>query len=289
MGAPMAPHSTRSLWLRLLAAAAIAAIALLLQRTVLDPAPDAAERSGSVVREASFDSELLGREMPVRVIVPPGARDGKRGLVVFLHGRGSEQPLDPELFDGLARQGGAAPVVAFPGGGGESYWHDRDSGEWGSYVLDELVPWLIRRFDIAPERVAIGGISMGGFGAFNLARQRPDAFCAVAGHSPAIWEEAGDTAPGAFDDAEDFARNDVLAALAADPPPLAGKRTWVDAGSEDPFAPAAAKLHGILDSAPGRAAHRSWPGDHESSYWRGNWRAYMRFYAEALKDCGREA
>jgi len=37
----------------------------------------------------------------------------------------------------------------------------------------------------------------------------------VGGHSAALWEDAGASAPGAFDDAEDFARNDVFAAARA--------------------------------------------------------------------------
>jgi aminodeoxyfutalosine deaminase len=36
-------------------------------------------------------------------------------------------------------------------------------------------------------------------------------FCAVGVQSPALWLSAGETAPGPFDDAEDYERNDVLA------------------------------------------------------------------------------
>jgi S-formylglutathione hydrolase FrmB len=58
--------------------------------------------------------------------------------------------------------------------------------------------------------VAIGGISMGGFGALNLARLDPRRFCAVGGHSAALWASGADSAAGAFDDAADFSRNDVI-------------------------------------------------------------------------------
>jgi S-formylglutathione hydrolase FrmB len=49
---------------------------------------------------------------------------------------------------------------------------------------------------------------VGGFGAYDLARLNPGRFCAVGGHSPALWRSGGETAPGAVDDAEDFARHD---------------------------------------------------------------------------------
>jgi enterochelin esterase-like enzyme len=288
MSERLAPHSNASLAWRVVLAAAIVALAVLLDRTVLDDSPADGELRGSTVREIVIDSRALAREMPATVVIPPGPREGSRALVVFLHGRGSDQPLHPEMTDALIRQGGKAPILALPGGGGDSYWHDREAGPYGTYVLDELIPRLVRRFGVDPGRVAIAGISMGGFGAFNLARQQPDRFCSVAGHSPAVWEAAEDTAPGAFDDAEDFARNDVLTAVAAEPGPLEGMRTWVDVGEDDPFAPAATKLYEALEASGARASYRLWPGGHETDYWRGNWRAYARFYAETLAECGRE-
>ncbi len=176
--------------------------------------------------------------MPVKVVVPPGARDGRRSLLVFLHGRGEDEKsyLVEPMFRALAKAGGKAPVVAFPEGGPDSYWHDRDDGEWGSYVLDEVVPEIAERFEIEPERIAIGGISMGGFGALDIAAIDPDRFCAVGAHSPAIWENAGDTASGAFDNDEDFDRHDVFTELGPPGDPLAGKRVWLDVGGDDPFA-----------------------------------------------------
>jgi S-formylglutathione hydrolase FrmB len=50
---------------------------------------------------------------------------------------------------------------------------------------------------------------MGGYGAYALARLDPRRLCAVGGHSPAIWTAYGDAEQGAFDNASDFARNNV--------------------------------------------------------------------------------
>jgi S-formylglutathione hydrolase FrmB len=49
-----------------------------------------------------------------------------------------------------------------------------------------VIPQVTRRFGTDRRRVAIGGISMGGFGAYDLARLNPGRFCAVGGHSPAL-------------------------------------------------------------------------------------------------------
>lgn len=287
---------TRSgLALRALAAALVVVAAAAIESLLLDSGPQASTTSGARVIEWSVDSELLGEELPVEVAIPRGARDGRRSLLVFLHGRGDDESsyLSDEMFEALDRQGGRAPVVAFPRGGPDSYWHDRGSGAWGSYVLEELLPALVRRYDIEPDRIAIGGISMGGFGAFDIARQEPFVlsggkearFCAVGGHSPAIWEQASETAPGAFDDEQDFAEHDVISLLGPPASPLEGKRFWLDVGDEDPFAEANETLAARLSAGGAQGRLYVGEGGHESSYWRANWRRYMHFYARALKKC----
>lgn len=282
------PHSARYVLLRVLGALLILGGAVALKQTILTDDAEALQTFGAKIKEVTIDSELLGEEMPAEVVVPESAQQGRRrSLVVFLHERGGDESsyLDDELLRTLDRTGSDAPIIAFPRGGPDSYWHDRDDGAWGSYVLDEVVPRLRRRFDVKPGRVALAGISMGGYGAFNLARQQPEKFCAVAGHSPAVWERAGDTAPGAFDDEADFAANDVIAAISSGSA-LQGKRTWIDVGTDDPFADADRALQGALLRTGARTERRlSWSGGHESAYWGDHWRSYVRFYERSLTAC----
>ena len=285
---PLPRYSRSALALRLLAALAVIAAAVGARELLLDDEPSSSDLRGArVIDDFEFESELIGESLPVRIVIPRGARDGRRSLLVFLHGRGDDEAayLDDEMFRALARQGGRAPVVAFPRADPDSYWHDRESGQWGSYVLDELTPELIERFDIEPERVAIGGISMGGFGALDIARQDPEAFCAVGGHSPAVWTDPGERAPGAFDDDADFEAHDVISLVSSTAAPFDGKRVWIDVGSEDPFAEANDELVRGLREGGARVGYRSWPGAHEDAYWDQHWAQYMRFYATALKQC----
>ena len=99
-----------------------------------------------------------------------------------------------------------------------------------------MIPRVVKRFGVDPQRIAIGGISMGGFGAFDIALHHPGMFCAVGGHSPALWFEGGETAPGAFDDAADFEANDVVGTVQEDPEAFGDARVWIDYGTEDPSA-----------------------------------------------------
>ena len=269
-----------------LAVLATAAVYLTLTASVFAPV----DEHGARVVHMNVHSQAVGRELGVNVVVParPGPR-GRRPLLVFLHGRGGSEETftgNEAVYEGLAGLGRRAPIVAFPDGGVHSYWHDRADGDWGRYVMQEVIPKVVRRFGVDPREVAIGGISMGGFGAYDLALKHPRRFCAVGGHSPALWFEGGETAPGAFDDAADFARNDVVGMVRGNPDAFAGMRVWNDYGDEDPFRPYDEGFVDYLRQDGTDPSSHSWHGGHDSAYWNAHWAAYLRFYANALSGCG---
>ncbi len=280
------PHSTRTIVLRVLGALAVIAVAFAVQRLWLS---DEAARDtfGARVQKIEIDSKLLDKTLPVRVVVPRRTPSKDRPLLIFLHGRGEDERsylVDP-MFEALADLRDRAPVAAFPFGGTNSYWHNRDSGQWAAYVLSELIPKLIRRYDISPRKIAIGGISMGGYGAFAISRLSPERFCAIGGHSPAIWENAGETADGAFDDAADFERNNIIEAAKLKPNPYRKTRLWIDAGDDDPFLAGDQAFQQALQDSGLDPIVRGSSGGHDSEYWNGNWREYLGFYARALNNC----
>lgn len=260
---------------------------LVLEATVFAPV----DRHGATVVGVTIHSRDVGEDLGVEVVVPAGDSGHTRGrpLLVFLHGHGGSDTTfteDEAFFRALASLGRRAPVVAFPDGGEDSYWHDREDGRWGSYVTGEVIPTVIRRFRLDPHRVAIGGISMGGFGAYDIALDHPGRFCAVGGHSPALWLEGGATAPGAFDDAEDFERNDVIGTVRADPGAFGPIPIWNDYGTEDPFLIGDVAFEEALEAGGADLSAHEWHGGHEQSYWDRHWGAYLRFYASALAHCG---
>jgi enterochelin esterase-like enzyme len=243
----------------------------------------AVDTRGAELRHITIQSRFAHRDLRATLVQPAGATEG-RPLLVFLHGRGDkgeDSNVNDAFFKALAAQGDKAPAVAFPNGGNHGYWHDRRGAKWARYVLDEVIPRAIRELHADPKRIAIGGISMGGFGALDLGRLHPRRFCAVGAHSPALWQTAGETAPGAFDDAQDFARHDVVGAARRNPGLFKGTPVWLDAGSADPFQPG----DRALDRALATVRLRTYPGAHEGAYWRAHYGAYLRFYANALARC----
>ncbi len=273
----------RAVALTALVAIAALGVYLALNATVLAPV----DKHGSRFVHLDLHSRAVGRDLGVNVIVPKQAGPaGKRWLMVMLHGRGgNESSFNDQVFEHLGEVHGKAPVYVFPDGGDHGYWHNRAEGDWGDYVMDEVIPTVVKRFGVDPHRVAIGGISMGGFGALNFALQHPGRFCAVGGHSPALWLEASETAPGAFDDEADFERNDVIGTVEANPGAFGATKVWVDYGETDDFHPYDETFVAAMEASEADFTHHSWPGGHEGSYWDAHWPQYQRFYVGALKDC----
>jgi S-formylglutathione hydrolase FrmB len=213
----------------------------------------------------TLHSRLTRRDLHEILVVP---RHHGSWLLVLLHGKsaGPSQFLSQPFFDTLAALGTRAPDVLLLDGGGDSYWHDRADGAWGSMVLREAIPAGVRRTHL--RRIALGGISMGGYGALLLG-SRNRAYCAVGVQSPALWLTAGATAPGAFDDAQDYERNDVFELRP--PRPL-----WIDLGASDPF-------HGASLAYARRARVRAhvWPGGHDVGFWDAHMSEFLRFFARA--------
>jgi pimeloyl-ACP methyl ester carboxylesterase len=188
----------------------------------------------------------------------------------------------------LAGLGARAPIVTFPYGGDHSYWHNRADGAWATYVVEEVIPRVAHQYDGEEDRVAVGGISMGGLGAFDLALHFPDRFCAVGGHAPALWQTGADTAAGRL------RRRGGLRA----------QRRHRDGGVKpgavhEPAGVAGRRCRGPVPAGrPGlrrRAASRRGPGHDQAGsagrsrgdYWNSHWGEYLRFYAQALAHCNR--
>ncbi len=75
---------------------------------------------------------------------------------------------------------------------GLSWWTDRIWPEFDSkisveaYVLKHVLPFVAERWQSAPPRLALLGVSMGGQGALRMAYKHPNLFPTVAAISPAV-------------------------------------------------------------------------------------------------------
>jgi hypothetical protein len=242
--------------------------------------------AGPLVR-GSFDSAArLGTRVGWAVSHPPGTDpDSRTGLpvVLVLHGRGVDHTAAfRENYLGLghvlaaAVRAGVPPFAVAAVDGGDSYWHPRATGEDASAMLTgEFLPLLAERgLDVS--RIGLLGWSMGGYGSLRLAGRLGAARVAgVAAESPALWRHYGDSAPGAFDDAADFARHTVFGRQHD----LAGIAVRVDCGQSDPFYDATRRyVRGFRDRPAGGFQR----GGHKTGYWRRMAPAQLAFLGGSL-------
>ena len=269
----------RGALLAALLSAAVVVVVVAALASVSSPRP--VHTDGARISHLTIASRFVHGKMELTLVTPAGG-GAHRPLLVFLHGvfYDNNSQLADQMFTALRALGTRAPDIAFPYGD-QSYWHNRADGAWGSYVLDEVIPKSLKVLGADPHRVAIGGISMGGFGAYALARLEPGRFCAIGGHSAAMYTTYGDEDPGAFDNASDFARNDVIAAARANPTLYGHAQLWLDGGAGDPFHAADEQLASAL-----HIQMHVWPGGHDFTYWNAHWSDYLGFYAHALATCG---
>ncbi len=129
------------------------------------------------------------------VLLPDGydEQPGRRWPVLYLlHGvgDGAGQWLDRRKGDARVRAAGFPGIIVMPEGG-RGYYTDawlggaRSKVNWERYLLDEVVPAMESRYRILPgrEHHAIGGLSMGGYGAALLGAQLPSYFGTVLAFS----------------------------------------------------------------------------------------------------------
>lgn len=148
-------------------------------------------------------------ERPVDVYLPPGYDDeparrypsiywlhGYMGTVENVHNVSAFRPTVVEAIDALFATKDVPPCIvvyidAWTAYGGSQYVDSPGTGDYHTYLCDELVPFVDARYrtlDAAAHR-GISGKSSGGFGAMITPMLRPDLFGGLASHAgDALYE-----------------------------------------------------------------------------------------------------
>jgi enterochelin esterase-like enzyme len=152
--------------------------------------------AASTIATRTFHSAALGRDWSYVIYLPTGYHaDGPRHPVLYLlHGNNGDamdwvtQGDLQATTDALIARHEIAPVVIVMPQGGTDWYVDRKE-KMETAFFEDLMPEIETHFAVADERGgrAIGGVSMGGFGALRYAFERPDAFCGALLLSPAIY------------------------------------------------------------------------------------------------------
>jgi enterochelin esterase-like enzyme len=241
-------------------------------RCDIDAEPPEGDPNGPAgkVLKASFYSNHRKKTVRYQVIYPPNVPAGtKLPVCIYLHGNGGdEKEADNFRFPkqlGYQTYLGMSPFVLVTIEGGDGYWHPRASGDNPLGMILEDLPIVLRQYNLKIDKLAIMGLSMGGFGALLAATEKPEMFSAVIASSPAVWhsfDESQDVNPAAFDSAEDFrAYGDLRTRVDK----LKGLTVRIDCGESDSFEP---NLRSLQELLPDRSVMHFAKGCHDSNFWR---------------------
>ena len=229
----------------------------------LTPPPACVDRQGRLA-VFSLDSATLGRRLAFSLYTPPCYAANPSRLypaLYLLHGANADHTQWPDLniasnADSLIAQHSTAPfVVVMPDG---DY---RPGEDYAAFVLRDLIPRIEQMEHIAPDRKyrAVGGLSLGGAWALELALTHPDQFSAVGGHSPVSDRALKRLSPAA----------------------QGAVRIYLDVGRDDPLAPGVEAFAAQLALEGFSPLYHLYPGGHDRLYWRAHTAEYLAFYSAA--------
>lgn len=155
------------------------------------PRPDLPRLTPNVIlRDITFHSASLDRDMQYRVIMPKSLHSTERLPVVYLLHGGGGGYRDWSNYSEVARFSERHLILVMPEGGDSYYTNsaERAQDRYEDYITRDLISDVEGRFPVAVGRKnrAIIGVSMGGFGAVKLALRHPDLFFFAGGLSSAI-------------------------------------------------------------------------------------------------------
>ncbi|QDT36325.1 alpha/beta hydrolase-fold protein [Stratiformator vulcanicus] len=129
-------------------------------------------------------------------VYPPS--EAGNAVLLFLHGHTGRTLRDNPVWTELLDRHGFGCVCPH---GARCWWLDRHCSEFASdktpisFLRESVVPWISEQFNVAPPRIPLSGVSMGGQGALQLSYRQPREFPIVAAISPAvdfqIWHGRG--------------------------------------------------------------------------------------------------
>jgi len=236
------------------------------------------------VGEIKFRGEALGMWAAMNVILPDKGK-GPFPVYYLLHGLTDDHGIWSRWSSIERYVAGLPLIVVMPSTARQWYTNsvNRPGLRYEDHIIKDVVGLVDRTFPTIANRRgrAIGGLSMGGYGAMKLALKYPDLFCAANSHSGAVV--------GVFDgrrniragkpSAEEAAEFDSIFGTGCeggpeDPLALARKcpkskrpKLRIDCGVDDFLLDGNRMFHAHLDKIGYKHEYEEFPGAHDWNYW----------------------
>jgi S-formylglutathione hydrolase FrmB len=236
-------------------------------------------------------SAALSRPVPYTAILPDpdDAGPGPYPVLVQLHGYWDDHQAWIYKAN-LARYVERLPLIVVLPNGENGYWVNWDpTRRYEELVVHDLWEHVSRTFPVREGRWAIGGLSMGGYGAIRLGLKYPDRYCSIFAHSSFI--------PGPTEFAEWAGQDDWWMqqatrlnaddemdchhwAARADPARL--PRLSFDCGTADDLLGQNRRFHAFLLAQDIPHSYAEHPGGHTWDYWDRHVETALLQHAELL-------
>jgi putative tributyrin esterase len=142
------------------------------------------------MRDVTFHSKALQRDMTYRVVMPSDLASTKKLRTVYLLHGGGGGFRDWTNYSDVAKYAERGLILVVPEGDSSYYANaaERPQDRYEDYIVKDLIEDVESKFSAASNREdrAIVGVSMGGFGAINLAMHHPELFAFAGGISAAL-------------------------------------------------------------------------------------------------------
>jgi S-formylglutathione hydrolase FrmB len=157
---------------------------------------------GSVVEFRTFQSEALGTSQPYSIFLPPSyARETTRKypVVFFLHGLNNDHTswtvdrygnLQNKVEEMILAKKVPEFIMVHPKADNGFYCNYADgSKRYEDLITKDVVSYVEATYRVKSGKAnrAIGGTSMGGYGALKIAMKFPGEYASVVAHSPIIF------------------------------------------------------------------------------------------------------
>lgn len=233
----------------------------------------------TTIREAYY-SAWLGQEMVYTIVTPPCFDVTKTYPTVYLmHGSNDDDGhwlrlgLVDELTTGIREGSLAEMIVVLPFGNNIANRNLFDTMSWNNIFLTELMPYVQAKYPAIstnPAQAAIGGISRGGFWAYQIGLRHPELFGSIGGHS-------------AFFDLYHAEAVDNPLDLVLSQPDVPSQRLWLDRGMDDYAAPGLDIMNERMADRGLTHSYTIYPqGQHNNDYWGSHVRDYLNFYGQGF-------
>jgi putative tributyrin esterase len=234
------------------------------------------------VASVQFRSQALGKHVTYEVILPE-VGTGPFPVLLQLHGLSDDQSMWIQKSNLVRHVADYPLIVVLPDGGTSGYLNWR-SGErlwrqhYEDFLIEDLPAHLGRHLQVRSGPWAIGGLSMGGYGAMRLGLKYPERFASIWAHSsafhignlvdPAAVEDAADA--DVYPHANRVAQGTTRPAIA------------FDCGVDDELIGYNREFHAHLDKIGLAHHYAEHPGAHTWDYWDEHVREALTQHARVL-------